>query len=509
VDSATAETHVRLLAEAQLRRAGAVRGHQPAGRDPAGGPDPPEQGMLTVSAVLTALDQAGALSRETARLVGAEFAAALAVRGWSSPRALLGWPSLGGPGLATGPRPAAGPPSRPPGGRYRAVPVGVAARGELGGQPGLAYLHALVLAPGRAAITMTYLPAWPPPAGRAGQPSFPPFGGGGLTDDRGRRYALTFGSHESGWHEGGVLDLSPVPPADTRWLDLPVRPGRVARIDITGADQPGTAGPVSRTGQDQRGTDTRFGRTSVGQPARVSHVPVAPGVGQPARVSHVPVVPGAVGDLLLDAVAESLLGGGPLGGIEARLLATSLDEVAAALSAAGALAPGSLAVRRLAALCQRRAIDVPGRLAARAVPADLPGPWASVLAPGRDRDGPEGAAPVAAVLPEIDGARIVLAGLVSWERRAILPGFAWGWPPGGQRFCPEQPLSWWARDDAGRWHVGRTTVPDDAGRGDFHLELTPPLHPGAKGLDIIVTGRASRVTATLPLGWLPPGELGQ
>ena len=41
----------------------------------------------------------------------------------------------------------------------------------------------------------------------------------------------------------------------------------------------------------------------------------------------------------------------------------------------------------------------------------------------------------------------------------------------------------------------------DAAPGTFQLELTPPLHPDARSLDIILTGRAGRVTATLPLGW--------
>jgi hypothetical protein len=37
--------------------------------------------------------------------------------------------------------------------------------------------------------------------------------------------------------------------------------------------------------------------------------------------------------------------------------------------------------------------------------------------------------------------------------------------------------------------------------GSFHLEFYPPLDPAATSLDIILTGRSSQVTATLPLAW--------
>ncbi len=103
----------------------------------------------------------------------------------------------------------------------------------------------------------------------------------------------------------------------------------------------------------------------------------------------------------------------------------------------------------------------------------------------------------------------MLAGLVSGEREAALPVFAWGWAPRPRAFRPRQPFSWWARDNAGRWHVGRWP-PYDTVAGTFHLELTPPLDPAATSLDIILTGRSSQVTATLPLAWTPrlaePGD---
>ena len=123
-----------------------------------------------------------------------------------------------------------------------------------------------------------------------------------------------------------------------------------------------------------------------------------------------------------------------------------------------------------------------------------------MLSASRRQDGPRGTAPVVAVLPELDGARFVLAGLSSWERQATVLVFAWGWHPSPRGFRPEQPFSWWARDDAGRWHVGRATA-HGAPAGTFTLELAPPLHPAASSLEVILTGRSGRVTATLPLRW--------
>jgi hypothetical protein len=330
------------------------------------------------------------------------------------------------------------------------------------GHLGEVHVLALVLAPDRAAITTTFVSSWREPAAAAGggpatpQPSFPPFGGSGVTDDQGRRYGLTLEIAGGGWHEAGVLALSAVPPPGTRWLEMPLTPARSIRIDLTGA-------PV-------------------------------------IQVRHEHHSPPPLGELLLGAVAETMLGGGQLVGMSATLVASGLAEVADALTAVGLLAPDSPAASHLAALCARRAIEVRGPWASRPRAAGLPGPWVSVLSGSRRVDGPQGTSTATAVLPEIDGARFVLAGLSSWERHATVLVFAWGWSRRPREFRPHQPFSWWARDDGGRWHVGRIAM-HDAAPGTFQLELTPPLHPDARSLDIILTGLAGRVTATLPLGW--------
>jgi hypothetical protein len=471
VDSAAAEAHVWLLAERQLRRAAASPRYRWLDEDfREGGLPPEEEGILRVRAVLSALSKVGTLSGAAAGRVLGQFSAALAARALCAPDALLGGLGLGlGPGEGTGaagqagsaPRPATtSPAAAAPHGRYRAIPIGAAVPAERDGYLGLLHLQALVLAPGRAAIMTTFVSSWRDPGGPAGtvpgqSPRCPPFGGSGLTDDRGRPYRLSFETGEAGWHEGGVLDLSPVPPPGTRWLDIPLG-AEAIRIELTGQT-----------------------------PAAVRTEP------RPLR---------APGELLLEAVADTMLGGGPMPGIEATLLATGLAEVAEALEAAGALPPGSLAAARLARLCQRRAIEVRGRLADQGSRVDLPAPWASVLDPGQRQEGRSGVLPAAAALPEIDGARFVLAGMVSGEREAIMPVFAWGWEPRPRTFRPGQPFSWWARDNAGRWHAGRCP-PYDMVAGTFQVEFFPPLDPAATSLDIILTGRSSRVTATLPLAW--------
>ena len=130
----------------------------------------------------------------------------------------------------------------------------------------------------------------------------------------------------------------------------------------------------------------------------------------------------------------------------------------------------------------------------------LPGPWVSVLSGSRRVDGPQGASPAAAVLPEIDGARFVLAGLSSWERHATVLVFAWGWSPPAAGIPPAAALLL-VGPGRRRPLARRADRHARCGAGTFQLELTPPLHPARRSLDIILTGRRGRVTATLPLGW--------
>ena len=78
MDSAAAETHVRLLAEAQLRRAASTPRYLWLDEDfKLGGTPPEEEGLLRVKAVLNALHRVGAIGDATAWSVLSEFEAAL------------------------------------------------------------------------------------------------------------------------------------------------------------------------------------------------------------------------------------------------------------------------------------------------------------------------------------------------------------------------------------------------------------------------------------------------
>ena len=170
MDNARAETHVRLLAEDQLRRAATSARYRWLDEDfQAGGQPPVEVGLHRVSAVLSAFRQVGMLSGATAARLGAEFASALAARGLHNPGALAN-PARSGMGEDTpaGAGTAAEPGSSTPAGRYQAVPVGIVLPAEWDGQQGEVHVQALVLAPDRAAITTSFVSTWRPAARTAG-----------------------------------------------------------------------------------------------------------------------------------------------------------------------------------------------------------------------------------------------------------------------------------------------------------------------------------------------------
>jgi len=132
-----------------------------------------------------------------------------------------------------------------------------------------------------------------------------------------------------------------------------------------------------------------------------------------------------------------------------------------------------------------------------------PGAWASVLDHRGAADGPHRAAAVAAVLPELDGARFALAGLDSVADSATLRVLAWGWQPSPRRDLGGERFSWWARDDRGRWHLAREHGAHyGGGQVDLLVELGPALDPDARALEIIVRGPSGQAVVTVPLRWL-------
>lgn len=315
-------------------------------------------------------------------------------------------------------------------------------------------LLALVLAPDRAEVTVTgRLPAVPDGGARKPHRHWPEPLSGSATDDRGGTYQAHF---TGGWGDSridGALTLHPIPAAGTHWLDIKLGEGDPVRIQVP-ASQPVTADLVEE---------------------------------------HVTPV-----ERFIDSVAERFLRHLGLHGTGD---VAEVPEAIAALRDIGAVSPASPALRRLAALLRRLGSGSP---VIQDVPQeDLPAPWASVLDSQDATDGPAGVSPLAVVFPEIDGIRCVLTGLRSDPDSASLQLTGWGWPePLFSRGELTEPFSVWARDDAGRWHVGSGNGGGfGGGHANVTLQLTPPIHPMATSLEITLIGKSARAVAKVPLAW--------
>jgi len=420
-----------------------------------------DEGVHQLRTVASALVQAGAIDSAVTDSVLAGLQTALLARSRLASHWLWRQDMLASRRQTTG----------APAGLYRAVPVGITIPAAPDSGLGDTRLLALVIAPDRAALTAAghwleppgQVPRWEPRATLHGpRGSWP-----GATDDRGNSYELDLGQW-SGEEDGdwtGTLDISPVPAAGIQWLDLTVSPGsEPTRVDLTG---------VSRESSGAAG---------------------------------LPPAGGPVGRLF-EAAADNLLNYAAGHGNDVhhyRGLA-GIADITTALAECGVLPPACAALDRLAALARHLGVDVPAVLSASAQPAELPAAWISVLENSGRRDGPYGVAAAAAVLPELGGARFVLAGLRSTAGGARLRVLGWGQQLDPHSFGREidGPWSWWARDDAGRWHVLRADGGGYVhGHSDVQMSLYPPLHPGATSLEVTLTGSAGRVTATMPLDWL-------
>jgi hypothetical protein len=207
------------------------------------------------------------------------------------------------------------------------------------------------------------------------------------------------------------------------------------------------------------------------------------------------------GERLLVLAAERILGGedarGPVPGPEPGEIITVLIET-------GAIAADSLVPGQLAALCRR--LGTAGHGITVPAAAQIPARWANVIAQRdapKPAGGPEVFAPLADVLPDVDGARFALAGLsmaagqshlhvVSSGMPRLEEWFAYNWTPG---------FSWWVRDGAGNWHVAVVGEPWTWGDGmqAFQLRLTPPLAAIPDTAEVVVTGPTTRLRATVPI----------
>jgi hypothetical protein len=482
-DQARAETYLRLRAEAELRRVLALpRDDPPAERgmpvllrttgrlalplgrraadvvQPLADSEPSaDDGLRRLQTVANGLAYAGAIDSGTAESVLTGLEAALVARSRIDAHRVF-MRNLRARRREQQAHAPAGP--------YLAAPVGVTVRPTP--DSGLAELRlfTLVIAPDRSVLTAAgrlsehgesrYLDPWP--IFGPDRPS--------AIDDRGNGYEL---HEDSGWSDGdgewaGFLRISPAPKAGIGWLELTFNPGSPGiRVDLTGAGE----------------TERASGPVPADSPA----------------------------ERLIDAAAIDLLHHAVIGGSGSLVWhdLSGVADIVTALDAVDALAPARDAVGRLVTVAARLGVDIPSALTAAAEPRELPAAWISVLDSRHRRDGPRGAAVATAVLPELGGARFVLAGLRSDAAGADLNVLAWGWG-GGSSHLPEyaadDPWSWSARDDRGRWHIATEDSGSYShGHANLQLRLVPPLHPDATSLELTLAGPTGQATATVPLHW--------
>jgi hypothetical protein len=467
-----AETHLRLLAEAELRRAATW---------PADGGLLDECHSARLELVAQALHAVHAFDMGAANEIQAELALALGVRqprggpGGLAPNAQANLARL----MLRPPSPSAGhhqPPS--PRAPWRVMPVGQVIRARVGDVQG--ELHLLAYARTAAGARFTAVSYWGP--GQAPERGRPPPGvllahQFTAVDDRGTSYqfSASLGPARAEW--SGVLHLVPNPPHEIRWLDLNATPGEPAtRIDLNSqlARPPEiTVTPAAVSPGELLLTDIAAGFLALASPEQV---PLHPSAARPGPLSQA---------------------------------ADGLADIIAALQAAAALSPSSRLPGQLAGLCARLGISGHGIAAPPA--GDLPGPWLSLLAycrRGRPERAPvPGWAVTAIELPELDGARVTVLGLHNGEHGQFLQLLASGvtpeytWPYG--TIADRMPV-FWLRDRNGRWHTARParSAPwRDTDDFLLWLRVVPPLDHGTPWIDVLAAGPSAEVRARLPLSW--------
>jgi hypothetical protein len=476
-DPAAAETYLRLVAEAELRR-----------RPVISGPGPHPHRVWVTAATLVA---AGVIHPDLAWQVVSEFEISAGLRS-GNVRPVIStlhrphWVSQPGPSLPGVSQPGASPGGGgPQGGRPApggpdiptAVPVGATLLLPAEREGWYGELCLLSLARTEAHAALAVAARWAGQTRRAAgpRPQHAPFYQVGAVDDLGISYRASL-LWDMGIEDGRDwwdchLALDPAPAPGTRWLEIgPGAQGRRVRIDL--AAPPG-AMPIATE-------------------------PVPP-VSAAARLLD------QVGDDLLALEASKPQASGQL---EARIAQVVQD-----LIGSGALRGDDPAVLRLAGLGWRLGLDL--GLGGPVPASAMPPAWISVLADVHAHDGPDAVASFAADLPQIGGSSFTLAGLRSARSGATLHVMVAGWEPDGQGWLvhgtgpsgePRGPsLSWRARDSTGRWHLvsGMSWGMAAQTKGMIKMYLTPPLHPEATSLDVIVSGPGCRVQATVPLDWEP------
>jgi len=368
-----AETYLRLLAEAAMRRARAAsQEHGLAGSADPGGH------RTRLKLVGQALAAVGALDFGTLEDILVDFNLAMAVRASSDPGRGPGQalatslafhgqpvhqlPMTWGVRLGLGRDPAAWRPAGPgagpagpeeetgPGdalladrGDGRFVPVGLKVPFRDTDASGELFLMSFT----RTRAGARFFAVWDIRAPALRDISLIPVGEFTVTDDRGARYGLEFApSGDSGWTSEVIL--GPVPPPDARWLDITAPGSTTVRVGLY------PLGPADPVGPPQiNKTQINKTRASSGE--------------------HLLVM---IGERLLTAVPDQprnpwrqATGVAPPA---LRHMAAGLGDIVGALEAADVLSPLSPVPARLATLCA--SLDIPEH--------GITAPPASCLSPG-------------------------------------------------------------------------------------------------------------------------------
>lgn len=447
MDSERAETYLRDLAEAELRRARDAKGSE----------------MPRVHAVAAAFTGIGALERARADSIVEEFISALALRSlgdeWHLRRPLP--PDRGAP-------PAPEPVS--------VTPIGELLELREGESDMDVYLLAAITTPSVTCLTTGILskakgslpqrrrprdPGPPLPGSLSPFAALMPLSGVPrdlvAVDDSGRAYNLFFGGGgDLSWHAGQFTLMGSRRsgmPETVAWLDVGCEENSI-RLDLT-ARPP--AAPVTTT-------------------------PRAHGDGERFLLVRTEAVLAHSWDIRDD-----------------------LPEVTAmvtALRAIEALPEESPLPGQIAALRKRH--KLPGADLAD-TPAALPDRWVTALLARERRGstahpdpaGPPAAAHLSVVFPEVDQITTVLAGLVTAQGQTTLHGAFFGHLEANYADGP----SIWLRDDTGQWHVATPGSWNDGGVIVFHARVLPPVTPAVKAMEVLIITRTADLGALVPLTW--------
>lgn len=228
------------------------------------------------------------------------------------------------------------------------------------------------------------------------------------------------------------------------------------------------------------------------------------------RAAHRP------GELLLDVIAARILlsAGLSRGQIAAdadlrAFIGAGPGHIIAALDGTGLLPPGSPLPGQLAGLCARIGLDGHGITVPPA--ADLPERWHSLLTRRwelADPSAPRILTAAVAELPELDGARITIAGLHHAQDRTIMHLLVsgvtldhdWTYDRGTRPM-----FMVWAHDSNGGWHATRPASVSEWGNAiRMCLQIVPALDRDTAWIEVFVAGRSAQAQVTLPLSPGPP-----